>query len=45
MLLLSVALPSHMSVLSERRRIEGLKGSLTGLTEKADAVRRFRAAE
>ncbi|HYR52077.1 MAG TPA: pilus assembly protein PilM [Candidatus Dormibacteraeota bacterium] len=43
-LLVSVALPSHMTVVTERHRIEGLKGSLTGLTEKGDAVRRFRAA-
>jgi len=43
-LLISVALPSHMNVLAERHRIEGLKGSLTGLAPKAEAVRRFRAA-
>jgi Tfp pilus assembly protein PilN len=43
-LLISVALPSHMTLISERHRIEGLKGSLTGLTPKAEAVRRFRAA-
>jgi len=43
-LLISVALPSHMNVLVERRRIENLKGELVGLTPKAEAVRRFRAA-
>ncbi len=44
LLLVSVALPSHMNVMSERSRIQGLKGSLAGLAEQADAVRRFRAA-
>ena len=43
-LLVSVALPSHMNVMNERGRIETLKGNLAGLTPKADAVRRFRAA-
>src|SRR5207244_13124678 len=33
-----------MNVLSERSRIEGLKGTLAGLSTKSDAVRRFRAA-
>jgi len=44
LLLVSVALPAHMNVLSERSRIEGLKGTLAGLSTKSDAVRRFRAA-
>ncbi len=44
LLLISVALPSHMNVVTERRRIEGLKASLVTLTPKAEAVRRFRAA-
>ncbi|TMQ54277.1 MAG: hypothetical protein E6K77_01565 [Candidatus Eisenbacteria bacterium] len=43
-LLVSVALPSHMTVVSERRRIEVLKQSLTELSPRVDAVRRFRAA-
>jgi len=43
-LLLSIALPSHMNVIGERRRIESLKESLSGLQSKAEAVRRFRAA-
>jgi type IV pilus assembly protein PilM len=43
-LLISVALPSHMTLISERHRIDGLRESLTGLTPKAEAVRRFRAA-
>ncbi len=43
-LLISVALPSHMTVLSERARIDGLKQNLTALGPKAEVVRRFRAA-
>jgi type IV pilus assembly protein PilM len=43
-LLVSVALPSHMNVVNERRRIENVKTELQGLTPKAEAVRRFRAA-
>jgi type IV pilus assembly protein PilM len=43
-LLISVALPSHMNVVNERQQIENLKGDLAGLTPKAEAVRRFRAA-
>jgi type IV pilus assembly protein PilM len=43
-LLVSVALPSHMTVLAERQRIENLKENLSGLAPKAEAVRRFRAA-
>ncbi len=43
-LLISVALPSHMGVVTERQKIEGLKGSIAGLAPKAEAVRRFRAA-
>ena len=43
-LMVSVALPSQMTLMSERHRIEGLRESLTGLTPKAEAVRRFRAA-
>jgi len=43
-LLISVALPSHMTVLAERQRIQSLHESLDGLKPKADAVRRFRAA-
>ncbi|HZE19053.1 MAG TPA: pilus assembly protein PilM, partial [Candidatus Angelobacter sp.] len=43
-LLISVALPSQMNLVSERHRIGGLKESLTGLAPKAEAVRRFRAA-
>ncbi len=42
-LLISVALPSHMGVLTERRRIDGLKANLADLAPKAEAVRRFRA--
>jgi hypothetical protein len=44
LLLISVALPSHMNVVTERARIDGLKENLTVLTPKAEAVRRFRAA-
>ncbi len=43
-LLISVALPSHMGVVTERQKIEGLKQNLAGLAPKAEAVRRFRAA-
>ncbi len=43
-LLVSVALPAHVTVLNERARIEGVKAELQGLTPKAEAVRRFRAA-
>jgi hypothetical protein len=43
-LLVSVALPSHMTVLAERQRIESLKQNLNGLAPKAEGVRRFRAA-
>jgi len=43
-LLISVALPAHMTVLTERARIETLKGDLKGLAPKVEAVRRFRAA-
>ena len=42
-LLVSVAPPSHMTLMSERHRIEDLMDSLKGLTPKAEAVRRFRA--
>lgn len=43
-LLLSVALPSHMGVVTERLRIQGMKATLASLAPKAEAVRRFRAA-
>jgi len=43
-LLISVALPSHIGMMSERHRIDGLKASLASLTPKSEAVRRFRAA-
>ena len=43
-LLVSVALPSHMTLIGERARIESLHESLSGLAPKAEAVRRFRAA-
>jgi len=43
-LLISVALPSHMTLMSERGRIDNLKESLAGLAPKEEAVRRFRAA-
>jgi type IV pilus assembly protein PilM len=43
-LLFSVALPSHINVVNERLKLEGLKGNLAGLASKTEAVRRFRAA-
>jgi len=43
-LLISVALPSHVTVVNERRRIETLKHGLTELSPRIEAVRRFRAA-
>jgi Tfp pilus assembly protein PilN len=43
-LLISVALPSHMTVISERQRIESLRQNLSGLSSQAESVRRFRAA-
>ncbi|HMI32137.1 MAG TPA: pilus assembly protein PilM [Candidatus Limnocylindrales bacterium] len=43
-LLFSVALPSHINVVNERSRLEGLKGDLAGLSSKTESVRRFRAA-
>ena len=43
-LLISVALPTHMTVLAERQRIESLRQNLNGLAPKTEGVRRFRAA-
>jgi len=43
-LLISVALPSHVGVIQERQRIGTLRAGLEGLRPKTAAVHRFRAA-
>jgi type IV pilus assembly protein PilM len=44
LLLVSVALPSHVGVVKERQRIAGLRAELQDLAPRADALQRFRAA-
>ena len=43
-LLLSVSLPSHVTLVREQRRIEALRGELASLSARADGVRRFQEA-
>ena len=43
-LLLSVALPTHVGVVKERQRIATMRGKLHALEPRADALHRFRAA-